>query len=181
MSRCEVRKRRIDRQTERTRAAKDGKGRDFSSICASDIRTAGCWILEECCLSNLWEAITYTVLHKDKHTQKESTQADIHFHIYTRAHTHTQALECIQQWKDDHTCTYTEIPTHMHTHCALHATNRRRSLINSTWAHCGKLRMIFNLNSTLSTQALIQPDFQVADERRKWGEIPKNLSKRMQI
>lgn len=39
--------------------------------------------LEGCCLSNLWEAITYTVLHKDKHTQGQAYR-----HTLTYLHVH---------------------------------------------------------------------------------------------
>lgn len=87
------------RQAMRARAERD-RQRDISSICDTH-RTAGCSILEGCCLSNLWEAITYTALHTDEHTHKHAhtqahTQAysNIFAHVHTHAYTHTNFMMC---------------------------------------------------------------------------------------
>lgn len=71
------------------------------SICATDIWTAGCSILEGCCLSNLWEAITSTVLH---------TRA--------RAHTDTRICKPYDVNNDN---------TYAHAHCTLHESARQKS------------------------------------------------------
>lgn len=71
------------------------------SICATDISTAGCSVLEGCCLSNLWEAITYTVLH---------THACAHTGTHTRK-----------------PCDVNNDNTYAHAHCTLHESARQKS------------------------------------------------------
>lgn len=85
------------------------------------------------------------------------TEADIHLQIYTRARI-TYTLHDASNNGEMLILAQTEIPTHAYG--TLHATSRQRgSLINSTQAHCWRLKMVFSLNSTLSTQDLTSTCF----------------------
>lgn len=90
-------------------------------------------MLEGCCLSNLWEAITYTVLHKDKHTKG---QAHRQTYTYTSAHVHTPNTHTSGSMKSNGEMLKL---SHKQKYPHIHSQNvhfmqlpDRKSLINST-------------------------------------------------